>query len=136
MRGKKQAALTLACVLLAIAGVIFAELQTGYYRRSELGSMEQPAAATLSADSVYSVTAYPLYESELASGDGQAEARRYCGTCHSPRYITMQPALSAAAWEAEVNKMNKAYGAAIPEEQARKIIQYLQAHYAPETRQR
>jgi hypothetical protein len=70
----------------------------------------------------------------LAPGDGLQDVRIYCGTCHSPRYITMQPPLPSAAWEAEVNKMNKTFGEAIPEDSARKIILYLQSHYTPETR--
>jgi hypothetical protein len=46
----------------------------------------------------------------------------------------MQPPLPAATWETEVNKMNKTFGAGIPEENTRKIISYLQAHYTPENR--
>jgi hypothetical protein len=46
----------------------------------------------------------------------------------------MQPPLPAATWESEVNKMNKTFGAGIPEENARKIILYLQAHYTAENR--
>ena len=54
--------------------------------------------------------------------------------CHSTRYITMQPPLPVATWEAEVTKMMKAYGAPIPEAAAKKITTYLQGHYAPENR--
>jgi hypothetical protein len=46
----------------------------------------------------------------------------------------MQPPLPAATWEAEVNKMVKTLGAPIPEESAKKIVLYLQAHYTPDTR--
>lgn len=133
---RKQAALILGCVVSAVAGVVYAELQTGYYRASELGTMEQTAALTPSTDSTYAVSAYPAHEPELAPGDGQRETQSECGRCHSPRYITMQAALPAATWEAEVNKMVKTYGAKITEEQAKRITQYLQAHYTPETRAR
>jgi hypothetical protein len=51
-------------------------------------------------------------------------------------YITMQPPLSADTWAAEVAKMQKAYGANIPEEISKKIILYLGSHYTPETRKR
>lgn len=54
--------------------------------------------------------------------------------CHSTRYITMQPPLPAATWEAEVNKMNKTFGANIPEAVSQKIVRYLQANYTPATR--
>jgi hypothetical protein len=46
----------------------------------------------------------------------------------------MQPPLPAAAWDAEVHKMIKTYGAQISDADAQKIIQYLQAHYTAETR--
>jgi hypothetical protein len=46
----------------------------------------------------------------------------------------MQPPLPAATWDAEVQKMIKTYGAQISDPDAQKIIQYLQTHYAPETR--
>jgi hypothetical protein len=48
----------------------------------------------------------------------------------------MQPPLPAAMWESEVNKMNKTFGAGIPEENTRKIILYLQGHYTAENRKR
>jgi hypothetical protein len=46
----------------------------------------------------------------------------------------MQPPLPAATWDAVVRKMIKTYGAPVSEADAQKIIQYLQANYAPETR--
>jgi len=43
----------------------------------------------------------------------------------------MQPPLPAATWEAEVNKMNKTFGAAIPDENTQKIIRVLASHTRP-----
>jgi len=57
-----------------------------------------------------------------------------CNTCHGPRYITMQPPLPAATWEAEVEKMNKTFGAAIPEDNTKRITLYLEAHYTTDNR--
>ncbi|HEY4741592.1 MAG: hypothetical protein WA734_19925 [Candidatus Acidiferrales bacterium] len=82
----------------------------------------------------YEVGAYPLYRYTLASGNGREEVASYCNTCHTPRFIIMQPPLPADAWAAEVHKMVKTYGASIPEDATQKIIQYLQSHYTPETR--
>jgi len=122
---------------VAIAsGAVYADLKKGYYSPEQLGSIQQTAPAALSPDADYEVSAYPVPALELAPGDGRPDVQIYCNTCHSPRYITMQPPLPAATWEAEVDKMNKAYGAGIPEDTARKIIAYLQAHYTPETRKR
>jgi mono/diheme cytochrome c family protein len=89
-----------------------------------------------STDATYDAGQYPIYEPELAAGDGRQEVETHCDTCHSPRYITMQPPLPAGAWADEVNKMVKMYGASVPGDDAQKIIGYLQSHYTPETRKR
>jgi mono/diheme cytochrome c family protein len=116
------------------AGVVYAQLKQGAYRPAALGTIQQPAPAALSTDAVYEVSAYPVPALELAPAEGRQDVQIYCNTCHSPRYITIQPPLPAATWEAEVNKMIKTFGATIPDESAKKIIQYLQTHYTPETR--
>lgn len=117
-----------------MAAVVYAELKKGYYSPAQLGALRQPARIELSADSNFQVLAYPAPAVDLAPGDGLQDVQIYCNTCHGTRYITMQPPLPAATWEAEVDKMNKTYGAAIPEDSTRKIILYLQAHYTPDTR--
>jgi hypothetical protein len=134
MKNRAVAIFVTACGMALAAGVVYADLKKGYYSPDQLGSIQQAAPAALSTDANYEVSAYPVPILELASGDGRQDVQIFCNTCHSPRYITMQPPLPAATWEAEVNKMNKAYGAGIPEESTRKIIAYLQTHYTPETR--
>jgi hypothetical protein len=133
VQNRARASLVVMCSLV-IAGVVYAELKKGDYSPTQLGVLRQPAPIELSQDSNFQVSAYPVPAVDLATGDGLQDVQIYCATCHSTRYITMQPALPAATWEAEVNKMNKAYGAAIPEESTRKIILYLQTHYTPDTR--
>ncbi len=129
MKNRVSAVLLVICGLAMAAAVVYADVEKGDYSVEELGSLRQPAPMKLSADSNYRVSAYPLYVPDLVPGDGVQEVRSYCNTCHSPRYITMQPPLPAATWEAEVNKMGKAFGAEIPDESKAKIISYLQAHY-------
>jgi hypothetical protein len=119
---------------LAMAAVVYAELKKGAYSPAELGVLRQAAPVALSPDSSFQVSAYPVPSGDLVPGDGLQDVQIFCNTCHSPRYITMQPPLPAATWEAEVNKMNKTFGAAIPEDNTQKIILYLQAHYTPDTR--
>src|ERR1700691_4652190 len=121
-------------VSIIASALLYADLKKGYYTPSQLGSLQQVAGPQLVPDSHYEVSAYPVPPADLAPGDGLQEVRIYCNTCHSPRYITMQPPLPAATWEAEVNKMNKAFGAGIPEESTQKIILYLQTHYMAENR--
>jgi hypothetical protein len=120
--------------LVTVASVVYADLKTGYYSPAELGSMWQTAPLELLADSNFRTSAYPVPTQDLAHGDGLQDVRIYCNTCHSPRYITMQPPLPAATWEAEVNKMNKTFGAQIPPDRTQKIILYLQTYYTPENR--
>ena len=129
---KNRAMFLVMCTL--VAAVVFADLKKGYYRPAELGSVRQTALIELSPDSNYQVSAYPVPVADLVPGDGSQEVRNYCNTCHSPSYITMQPPLPTATWEAEVDKMNKTFGAAIPDESRQKIIMYLQAHYTVENR--
>jgi hypothetical protein len=134
MKNRVRAIFLVMCGLVAAGSVVYADLKKGYYSPAELGSVRQAAPVELLLDSNYQVMAYPVPAVDLSPGDGLQEVRIYCNTCHSPRYITMQPPLPAATWEAEVNKMNKAFGAGIPEDASRKIILYLQAHYTAENR--
>ena len=122
------------CVVLA-ATSLYAEFNAGFYAPERAGSLRQTLPKTAAA-ATYEVGAYPLYPVNLERGDGQSEVASYCNTCHSPRYITMQPPLPKDVWAAEVNKMVKIYGASIPEDSTQKIIQYLQSHYTPETRKK
>ena len=123
---------SLAIVLAA--GLLFAQVEKGSYAPATLGQLQQPPPAALTDDSVYRVSAYPLYPPELAGGEGRAETESFCSLCHSTRNIIMQPPLPAAAWETEVTKMRKTLGAPIPDASAALIIKYLQAHYTPDTR--
>ena len=121
--------------LSTLAGAaLYADFQSGYYAPAGTSSLAQNAPPKVSLDGNYDVGMYPIYPPALSSGDGVTEVKAYCNTCHSPRYITMQPPLPAAAWAAEVNKMVNAYGASIPDDSKQKIIQYLQTHFTPETR--
>ena len=125
---------TALCILAA--RVLFADFRAGYYTPTGPETIHQMLPSVASTDSTYDAGQYPIYYPELAPGDGKNDVENNCELCHSPRYITMQPALPAQAWSDEVNKMRKTFGASIPEETAQKIIQYLGTHYTPETRKR
>ena len=125
----------LAGALLVVAGsVAFAQLQRGSYSSTKTDTLEQTISTSATADGNYSVSPFPSVAPKLAEGEGLAETESFCVMCHSTRYITMQPPLPAATWEAEVNKMIKTFGAPIPDASAKKITSYLQTHYTPETR--
>jgi hypothetical protein len=121
--------------LAAAAGtLVYAQFDAGYYAQRNSGTIAQPALPNQSDGARYSVAAYPLYTPELTPGPGRDEVQSYCSTCHSTRYITMQPPLPPEIWTAEVNKMVKVMGQPIPEDVQPVIIKYLQTHYTPETR--
>jgi len=115
-------------------GARMEEIRAGSYSQDSLGRITQPAPVVLTDDSTYSVASYPAFALQLADGPGRAETQIACSSCHTPRYITMQPPLPAATWDAEVQKMIKTYGAPIADADAQKIIHYLQTNYTPETR--
>lgn len=117
-----------------LAGAALAQHQLGSYGAQNLGRVSQPAARELTEDSRYGGASYPAFDAGLADGVGKAETQIYCGTCHTPRYIPMQPPLPSVTWDAEVQKMVKTFGAQIPDADAQKIQQYLHEHYTPETR--
>jgi hypothetical protein len=135
MKKPRKIAFTPVGVVIALAGgLIFAQMRSGSYGSTNAAGIGQAAAPELAPDAKYDVGPYPSFTPELAEGEGKLEVQSFCFTCHSTRYITMQPPLPGATWEAEVNKMVRVYGAPIPEATAKKITAYLQAHYAPENR--
>ena len=134
------AAIMVGVALGSVATVVIAQeslpgvVSVGRYAEGTLAVMRQPAPAVAATGSVYGVGAWPSYTPPLADGPGRDLVVGACSICHSTTYITMQPALPAAAWAATVDKMIKVFGASISDDSAKQITQYLQTHYTPETR--
>jgi hypothetical protein len=70
-----------------------------------------------------------LLESPLP---GYPLAQAMCATCHSADYLKMQPVSSRTYWKAAVTKMQKTYGAPIPEESMDALVDYLVKTYGNE----
>ena len=69
-------------------------------------------------------------EIKLKPGPGLDKVEANCQACHTLAYIPMNsPYLDGAAWQAEVSKMIKAYGAPIEDADAKAIVDYLKSHY-------
>ncbi len=69
-------------------------------------------------------------EINLKPGPGLDQVMGNCGGCHSLVYIQMNsPFLNADGWAAEVNKMRKAFGAPISDDDAKAIADYLAKNY-------
>jgi cytochrome c5 len=66
----------------------------------------------------------------LRDAPGRELTSAYCATCHSLDYIEMNAVvLDRAGWEKSVRKMIDRFGAPIPEEDTRRILDYLAENY-------
>src|SRR5208283_2045264 len=91
-------------------------------------AQDATSTASSSKGTIHSIT-LPDIRVELTDGDGRVKTETYCNICHSVHYITMQPKFPRAQWTATVNKMIKAFGAPIPQDDAGTIITYLSTYY-------
>ena len=66
----------------------------------------------------------------LKDGPGVELVRKDCVSCHSLDYIPLNSTfLDEKGWQATVAKMQKAYGAPIPADDAAPIAEYLAKNY-------
>jgi mono/diheme cytochrome c family protein len=61
----------------------------------------------------------------MFTGEGADAANNNCLACHSAGMVLNQPALTKAAWQAEVNKMIQVYKAPIAAADVNAIVDYL-----------
>jgi len=64
-------------------------------------------------------------ESLFDQASGEDVFKANCISCHSLRYIEMQPPFPRKTWEKIVDKMKKNFGAPIPDSSAKVIVDYL-----------
>jgi cytochrome c5 len=86
------------------------------------GSPKSKAAA----NPVHSIV-LPQYSPAIADGPNKEVYQKNCLTCHTARYVSMQPRFSKSVWQSEVKKMVDAYGAPVPEADQTLIVEYLVA---------
>ena len=81
-------------------------------------------------------TAYPIAATvpdldnvvaNLPEAPGYQIFNANCVICHSARMVQNQPNLPEKTWTAIVTKMQKTYGAPVPDSAAKVIVQYLVA---------
>ena len=114
-------ALTLLCIAGLQAGGGGLEADT-----PPPNATNESAAETRTASTVRHLT-LPHFEPDMPVAQGRDEFMRACVSCHSARYVTMQPPFSRRQWEETVRKMINTYGAPADEFQVAKIIDYLYA---------
>ncbi len=68
---------------------------------------------------------------DLREGPGRDLTVGRCIICHSVEYIPSNaPAMNRAAWQKTIQKMKDRFGAPITDEEARQILDYLDANYS------
>ncbi len=104
--------------------------QAGALNAAQTNAIDAPGAPALGLKSAHTVN-LPHFEPELAVAPGRDDFLAVCVSCHSPRYVTMQPPFAPAQWEATVEKMATAYGAQIEAKQKKAVAAYLVATHGP-----
>ncbi len=64
-------------------------------------------------------------ETNLPDVHGAEDFKMNCVTCHSARYVQMQPEFPRKTWEKIVDRMVKNYGAPISDSLQKNIVEYL-----------
>jgi len=97
---------------------------------SNTASASGSTNSTSHLPSVRSIT-LPHFEPDLPVATGRDEFMVVCVSCHSPRYVTMQPLFPKRQWEETVDKMVKVYGAQMDQGQRQSIVGYLVTIHGP-----
>jgi hypothetical protein len=111
-------------VRVAIATMGLMVLVSAHGQQPSAGSPKPSAKAA--ANPVHRIV-LPQYPPDIATGPNLDVYRKDCLTCHTARYVSMQPRFSKTVWQSEVKKMVDAYGAPIPEADQALIVEYLVA---------
>jgi cbb3-type cytochrome c oxidase subunit III len=111
--------------LLCLAGWL---TNGGLCEADTLPSNTSPVASAEATadDGIRSIT-LPHFELQMPAAPGREAFIVVCVSCHSPRYVTMQPPFSRHQWEGIVDKMIKVYGAPAGTNQIRQTVDYLVA---------
>ncbi len=87
---------------------------------------QTPSTVTAAGITLHSdAFAPPPGDRAFAGGDQAEVVSANCTTCHSAGMVLNQPALSAATWTEEVNKMRVVYKAPVAAEDVPAIVAYL-----------
>jgi hypothetical protein len=68
---------------------------------------------------------------DLGEGPGRDLTVGRCAICHSVEYIPSNaPAMNRTAWQKTIQKMKDKFGAPITDDEAKQILDYLDANYS------
>jgi cytochrome c553 len=84
------------------------------------------AAFVFAADTSFTL---PRETAKLKPSPGAELVTAQCLICHSADYISTQPRLTRAQWQASVTKMQQKYGATISTNNMDRLVNYLVSNY-------
>jgi hypothetical protein len=91
-----------------------------------------PPSVSAAGITLHSVDVQLPNSDRMFPGGADAEAiNNNCLACHSAGMVLNQPAMTQAAWQAEVNKMKSTYKAPLAEEDVPSIVNYLARTMGP-----
>ena len=82
---------------------------------------------TESTPAMIETTDLNAIRTELPNAPGYDLFKTNCTSCHSARYVQMQPEFPEKTWTAIVTKMQKSFGAPVSDSSAKEIVKYLMA---------
>ena len=95
------------------------------------GTARALAACTLVCAAAVLRVAIAAETIQLKDGAGRDLTTGRCVICHSLEYIPSNaPAMNRAAWQKTIQKMKDRFGAPITDEEAKQILDYLDAGYS------
>lgn len=123
-RGGSPAFLVLVSVLTFLFPMTFPSFASDATTDGSQGSLSFQASGPI---------LLPHFEPDLPLAPGRGAFMVICVSCHSARYVTMQPLFPERQWKDTVDKMVKVYGAQMDSQQRDLIVQYLVKIHGPDS---
>lgn len=101
--------------------IIVFSLCAGYFLSCREGNNKNEKPVVSEALDLNNVT------TNLPEAPGYTTFQNNCISCHSARYVQMQPNFSEKTWTGIVKKMQKSFGAPVSDSSVPEIVQYLVA---------
>ncbi|MDR3538348.1 MAG: hypothetical protein P4L71_17770 [Acetobacteraceae bacterium] len=117
----------IGCGVLVLAGLLAGAI--GVPSMAAQGGDPPPSTVTAGGITLKSVNIeLPTSDRTFPGGDAAQAITDNCTACHSPGMVLTQPAMSRAAWQAEVDKMRGTFKAPVADEDVPAIVGYLASH--------
>jgi hypothetical protein len=125
---RRRSLLASAIWLVALVVLCLALPARNTPARTEAGAPRIPAESLAPGQGpVYSIVLPYDEKLHVPSGPNREQFAALCRLCHSPRFVLSQPPLTEKKWTEVVHKMVAVYGAPVPADQERDIVNYLMA---------